>query len=299
MFHGSIVALLTPMRENGDIDYPCLRHLVDWHIAQRTDAILVMGTTGESATLSLEEQNNIIKTVVEQVHRRVPIIAGTGTNSTQTSIDRTKTAMEIGVDACLLVTPYYNCPTQEGLYQHYRLIAEKVPIPQILYNVPRRTGVDLLPETVARLAGITNIIGIKEGQAEAAKFIIEQCGTNIDVYSGDDNTALEIIRFGGKGFVSVLANLLPKTMHDLWHAAKEADWGKAEGLNQRLQPLYKALFVETNPIPVKWLAAEFATEGSKDQRLIPSAHVRLPLTILSSIHQNDLWSTLELLRTFI
>jgi 4-hydroxy-tetrahydrodipicolinate synthase len=290
MFHGSIVALLTPMRENGDVDYTSLRTLVDWHIAQRTDAILVMGTTGEPATLNSEEHSNIIKAVVEQAHRRVPVIAGTGTNCTQSSIDRTRSAMEIGVDACLLVTPYYNCPTQEGLYQHYRLIAEKVPIPQILYNIPKRTGVDLLPETVARLAGVTNIVGIKEGRPDRAKAIIACCGTNMDVYSGDDNTALEIIRAGGKGVVSVVANLLPKTLHELWESANTSDWSKAEAIDEQLQPFYKGLFVETNPIPLKWLAAE--------RGLIPSAHARLPLTVLSKSHQADIISMLDLFEIF-
>lgn len=290
MFHGSIVALLTPMRENGDIDYACLRSLVEWHIAQRTDAILVMGTTGEPATLTSEEQNNVIKIVVEQAHRRIPVIAGTGTNCTQSSIERTRLAMEIGVDACLLVTPYYNCPTQEGLYQHYRVIADKVPIPQILYNIPKRTGVDLLPETVSRLAGITNIVGIKEGRLDRAQAILDCCGSNMDVYSGDDNTALGIIRSGGKGVVSVIANLLPKTMHELWEATKVADWNKAEGLDRQLQPLYKGLFVETNPIPLKWLAAE--------KGLIPTANLRLPLTTLLSTHQTELKFMLEHLEAF-
>jgi 4-hydroxy-tetrahydrodipicolinate synthase len=298
MFHGSIVALLTPMRENGDIDYLCLRNLVDWHIAQRTDAILVMGTTGEPATLNLAEQNNVIKTVVEQAHGQIPVIAGTGTNCTQSSVERTKTAMEIGVDACLLVTPYYNCPTQEGLYQHYRVIAEKVPIPQILYNVPKRTGVDLLPETVSRLAGITNIIGIKEGRPEFAKIIIECCGTNMDVYCGDDNAALEMMGFGSKGLISVLANLLPKTMHDLYQATKEANWDTAEKIDQRLQPLYESLFLETNPIAVKWLASEFSVKGSSAQKLIPTPYVRLPLTTLSPTHQDTLRPVLALLETF-
>ncbi len=291
MFHGSIVALLTPMRENGDIDYSCLRDLVEWHIAQRTDAILILGTTGEPATLNLEEQNNVISTVVEQAHRRISVIAGTGTNCTQSSIDRTRTAMEIGVDACLLVTPYYNCPTQEGLYQHYRLIAEKVPIPQILYNIPKRTGVDLLPETVARLAGIANIVGIKEGRPDNAKAIIECCGTNIDIYSGDDSSALEIIGAGGKGVVSVVANLLPKTMHALWEAASDADQkNKAKVIDEQLQPFYKGLFVETNPIPVKWLAAE--------RKLIPTSYVRLPLTVMSKIKQAELNPLLSLFEDF-
>ena len=289
MFHGSIVALLTPMRENGDIDYVCLRKLVDWHIAQHTDAIVVTGTTGEASTLNIEEQNNVIKTVVEQTHRRIPVIASTGTQSTQKTIDQTRSAMEIGVDACLLVTPYYNCPTQEGLYQHYRLIADKVPIPQILYNNPRRTGCDLLAETVARLAGITNIVGIKEGQPERAKTILELCGNNLDVYSGDDSTALEIMRLGGKGVISVAANLLPQYMHNLYEAAKKMDWQTAEKIDQQLQPLYKSLLVETNPIPLKWLAAE--------RGLIATPSVRLPLTTLSVGCQADLKPILDLLGT--
>ncbi len=287
MFHGSIVALLTPMRENGDIDYVCLRKLVDWHIAQRTDAIVVAATTGEAATLDREEQNNVIKTVVEQTHRRIPVIASTGSHATRRTIDQTRAAMEVGVDACLLVTPYYNCPTQEGLYQHYRLIADKVPIPQILYNVPKRTGCDLLPDTVAKLAGIANIVGIKEGQPERVKNILELCGNNIDVYSGDDNTALEIIRLGGKGVISVAANLLPQFMHNLYELAKKENWEAAEKIDQQLRPLYKGLFIETNPIPVKWLAAE--------RGLISTPSVRLPLTKLSLTHQADLRPVLDLL----
>ncbi len=287
MFHGSIVALLTPMRENGDIDYVCLRKLVDWHIAQRTDAIVVVGTTGEAATLDTEEQNNVIKTVVEQTHRRIPVIASTGTNSTRRTIEQTRAAMEVGVDACLLITPYYNCPTQEGLYQHYRLVADKVPIPQILYNVPKRTGCDLLPDTVAKLAGIANIIGIKEGQPGHAKKILELCGNNIDVYSGDDSTALEIIRLGGKGVISVAANLVPQSIHNLYELAKNEDWQAAEKIDQQLHPLYKGLFIETNPIPVKWLAAE--------RGLISTPGVRLPLTKLSLTHQADLKPILDLL----
>jgi 4-hydroxy-tetrahydrodipicolinate synthase len=287
MFHGSIVALITPMRENGDVDYVCLRKLVDWHIAQRTDAIVVIGTTGEASTLSLEEQNNVIKTVVEQTHRRIPVIASTGTPSTQKTIDQTRMAMEIGVDACLLVTPYYNCPTQEGLYQHYRSIADKVPIPQILYNIPKRTGCDLLPETVVKLAGIANIVGIKEGQPDRAKTILELCGKNIDVYSGDDNSALEIMRMGGKGVISVAANLVPQTMHNLYECTKNSNWEAADKIDEQLRPLYQGLFIETNPIPVKWLAAE--------KGLISSSTLRLPLTTLSVRYQVDLKTIIDLL----
>ena len=287
MFHGSIVALITPMRENGDVDYVCLRKLVDWHIAQRTDAIVVIGTTGEASTLNIEEQNNVIKTVVEQTHRRIPVIASTGTQSTHKTIEQTKVAMEIGVDACLLVTPYYNLPTQEGLYQHYRLIADKVPIPQILYNIPKRTGCDLLPETVAKLAGIANIVGIKEGQPERVKNILELCGKNIDIYSGDDNTALEIIRLGGKGVISVAANLVPQYMHNLYELSKKEDWKAADKMDQQLRPLYQGLFIETNPIPVKWLAAE--------RGLISSSALRLPLTTLSAGCQANLKHVIDLL----
>lgn len=287
MFHGSIVALITPMRENGDVDYVCLRKLVDWHIAQRTDAIVVIGTTGEASTLNIEEQSNVIKTVVEQTHRRIPVIASTGTQSTYKTIEQTKVAMEIGVDACLLVTPYYNLPTQEGLYQHYRLIADKVPIPQILYNIPKRTGCDLLPETVAKLAGIANIVGIKEGQPERVKNILELCGKSIDVYSGDDNTALEIIRLGGKGVISVAANLVPQYMHNLYELCKKEDWEAADKIDQQLCPLYQGLFIETNPIPVKWLAAE--------RGLISSSALRLPLTTLSAGCQASLGHVIDLL----
>lgn len=291
MFHGSIVALITPMRGNGDIDYVCLRKLVDWHIAQRTDAIVVTGTTGEASTLSSEEQNNVIKTVVEQTHRRIPVIASTGTQSTYKTIEQTRVAMEIGVDACLLVTPYYNLPTQEGLYQHYRLIADKVPIPQILYNVPKRTGCDLLPETVAKLAGIANIVGIKEGRPEHAKKILELCGKNIDIYSGDDNTALEIMRIGGKGVVSVAANLVPQYIHNSYELVKKEDWEAADKLDQQLQPLYQGLFIESNPIPVKWLAAE--------RGLISSSALRLPLTTLSAACRASLAPVIHLLEALL
>lgn len=291
MFHGSIVALLTPMRQNGAVDYVCLRKLVDWHIAQGTDAIVVIGTTGEASTLSIDEQNNVIKTVVEQTNRHanrhIPVIAGTGSQSTQKTIDQTQIAMEIGVNACLLVTPYYNCPTQEGLYQHYSLIADKVPIPMILYNIPKRTGSDLLPETVSKLAGIPNIVGIKEGQSERAKSILKLCGKNLDVYSGDDNTALEIMRMGGKGVISVAANLVPQYMHNLCELARKGDWEAAEKIDRQLHPLYQNLFIETNPIPVKWLAAE--------RGLISFPTLRLPLTTLSAKHQVDLKPIIDLL----
>lgn len=284
MFHGSIVALVTPMKANGDIDYPCLRKLIDWHISQQTNAIVVIGTTGESPTLAYEEQDNVIKAAIEQADGRIPIIAGTGTNCTKKTIERTRTAMEIGVDACLLVTPYYNRPTQEGLYQHYRAIAEAVPIPQILYNVPTRTGCNLLPETVARLANIPNIVGIKEGAPNQAQEIIKHCGSKIDVLSADDNTTLEIIKLGGKGVISVVANIAPKLMHDMCHAALNNNNEAAKKIDHQLEPLYKNLFIETNPIPVKWAATQMG--------LIP-AGIRLPLTPLSESSQTTLRSALQ------
>jgi 4-hydroxy-tetrahydrodipicolinate synthase len=273
MFHGSIVALVTPMHANSDIDFTSLRKLVDWHVASGTDAIVVTGTTGESPTLDTEEQLAVIKTVIEQAAKRIPIIAGTGNYATHKTIALTRRAMELGVDACLLVTPYYNRPTQEGLFQHYSSIANAVPIPQILYNVPSRTGCDLLPATVARLATIPNIIGIKEGKPEAAREIIAQCGKQFDVLSGDDPTALEIMRMGGKGVISVTANIAPHAVHKMCQAALKGDFVLAEKIDLQLQPLHKKLFVETNPIPVKWALQELGR--------IPTG-IRLPLTLLSS-----------------
>lgn len=284
MFHGSLVAIVTPMRAGGDIDFQSLRKLVDWHIENGTDGIVATGTTGESATLEIDERMAVIKTIVEQVARRVPVIAGTGSNSTQQTIQLTRRAMEIGVDACLLVTPYYNRPTQEGLYQHYRTIAEAVPLPQILYNVPKRTGCDLLPETATRLASIPNIIGIKEGMLDRTKEIIKLCGQTLDVFSGDDDTALEIIRSGGKGVISTTANIAPKLVHELCAAALTDNQTRADELNTHLTPLYEVLFLESNPIPVKW--------ALNQMNLIPPG-LRLPLTTLSETHQAAVRSALQ------
>lgn len=284
MFHGSLVAIVTPMRTTGEIDFACLRKLVDWHIENSTDGIVVTGTTGEAATLELNERLEVIKTVVEQTAKRIPVIAGTGSNSTQQTIQLTRNAMEIGVDACLLVTPYYNRPTQEGLYLHYRTVADAVPIPQILYNIPKRTGCDLLPETVARLANIPNIIGIKEGMPERAKEIIELCGKSLDVFSGDDDTALEIIRLGGKGVISTTANIAPKLVHELCAAALAGNQSRADELNAQLTPLYKVLFIESNPIPLKW---------AMSQMNLISTGIRLPLTTLSETHQQTVRTSLQ------
>lgn len=283
MFHGSIVAIVTPMHPDGDLDLSSLRNLVDWQIASGTNAIVVTGTTGESPTLDVEEQLTVIQTVIEQAAKRIPVIAGTGSYCTHKTIALTQKAMELGADACLLVTPYYNKPTQEGLFQHYRAIANAVPIPQILYNVPGRTGCDLLPETVARLAEIPNIVGIKEGKPERANAIIQQCGQRLDVLSADDITALEIMRVGGKGVISVTANVKPRAVRAMCEAALNSDFVLAEKLDQQLQPLHKQLFVESNPIPVKW--------ALHDLGRIPSG-IRLPLTPLSKQYQEAVHAAL-------
>lgn len=278
MFHGSMVALVTPMNASGDVDIEALRRLVEFHIENETDAIVVVGTTGESATLKDHEKILVIKTVVEQVAGRIPVIAGTGSNATWKTIEDTKQAMELGVDACLIVTPYYNKPTQEGLYQHYSSIAKAVPIPQILYNVPGRTGCDLLPETVSRLATTSNIVGIKEATGNLARLaeLSNCCGDKIDFYSGDDATAMEFILQGGKGVISVTANSAPRLMHQMSLAARRGDRQAASKINEKLKALHQDLFVEANPIPVKWLLAQ--------QGLIAEG-IRLPLTPLSPSKQ--------------
>ncbi len=274
MFHGSMVALVTPMHADGRLDEQSLRALVEFHIENGTDAIVAVGTTGESATLDEKEHCAVIRQVVEQVRGRRPVIAGTGSNSTEEAISLTRCAMEAGADACLLVTPYYNKPTQEGLYLHYKAVAEAVPIPQILYNVPGRTACDMLPETVQRLATIPNIIGIKEasGKLERVHEILERCGGIIDVYAGDDGNAMDTILAGGKGVISVTANVAPKLMHEMCVAALQGDRSSAQTINNRLIALHRDLFIESNPIPVKWALYHMG--------LIPPG-IRLPLTPLS------------------
>lgn len=275
MFSGSMVAMVTPMHADGSVDLESLEKLVGFHIDNGTDAIVAMGTTGESATLNEKEHCQVIKQVVDFSKKRIPIIAGTGANSTTEAIELTQCAMDAGADACLLVTPYYNKPTQEGLYQHFKKIAESVAIPQILYNVPGRTAVDMLPETVARLAGISNIIGIKEatGDLQRGKQIIDECGEQLEVYSGDDATAMELILLGAKGDISVTANIAPKAMHEMCSAALAGDRKTASQINDNLLALHSKLFVESNPIPVKW--------ALYDMGLIPQG-IRLPLTILDA-----------------
>ena len=277
MFRGSLVALVTPMREDGAIDDEGMRRLIDFHVDNHSDALIAVGTTGESATLNEQEHCRLIRRTVEMAAGRIPVIAGTGANSTREAIDLTRCAMDAGVDACLLVTPYYNKPTQEGLYQHYKAVAEAVPVPQILYNVPGRTAVDMLPETVERLAPIENIIGIKDatGDMDRARELIACCADRLDVYSGDDATAMELMLLGGKGNISVTANVAPQAMHDMCAAALAGDRETARAVNGPLEGLHKYLFVESNPIPVKWALSEMG--------LIP-AGIRLPMTPLGSEH---------------
>jgi len=274
MFHGSMVALVTPMREDGAIDDDSLAGLIEFHISQGTDALVAVGTTGESATLDEHEHCELIRRVVELAAGRVPVIAGTGANSTTEAVSLTRCALKAGADACLLVTPYYNKPTQEGLYLHHKAIAEAVPIPQILYNVPGRTACDMLPETVERLADISNIVGIKEatGNLDRARDILARCGDRLDLYSGDDATALDVMLLGGKGVISVTANVAPRAMRDMCAAALAGDEARARAIDATLQALHRDLFVEANPIPVKWALAEMG--------LIPRG-IRLPLTPLS------------------
>ncbi|MEE9343331.1 MAG: 4-hydroxy-tetrahydrodipicolinate synthase [Gammaproteobacteria bacterium] len=278
MFHGSMVALVTPMQENGEVDSASLEALIEHHIAEGTDAIIAVGTTGESATLDEKEHCALLVQMVSMVNRRIPLIAGTGANSTSEAISLTRCGMEAGADACLLVTPYYNKPTQEGLFQHYKLIAEAVPIPQILYNVPGRTACDLLPETVERLADISNIVGIKDATGDLArgKELLSICEGRMDVYSGDDETAMELILAGAKGDISVTANVAPRAMHEMCKAALAGDRAKAEALDMPLRGLHRDLFIESSPIPVKWALFEMG--------LIPPGF-RLPLTPLAKHYQ--------------
>ncbi len=274
MFSGSIVALVTPMEADGSVAWPALEALVDWHIAEGTSAIVAVGTTGESATLDVEEHQQVVAAVVKQAAGRVPVIAGTGANSTREAVELTEAARALGADACLLVTPYYNKPPQEGLYQHYRTIAERVDIPQLLYNVPGRTACDLQVSTVARLAELPNIIGIKEACGDVARVaeIRQQTPEDFIVLSGEDAQTLIMMQLGAVGAISVTANVAPAQMSAFCRAALDGDLERAREFDRRLQPLHAALFVEANPIPVKWALA--------DSGRIPPG-IRLPLTPLA------------------
>ena len=271
----SIVALITPMHEDGSIDYPALRRLIDWHIAQGTDCIGVVGTTGESPTVSVEEHCEIIRVSVEQAAGRVPIMAGCGANSTAEAIELTRFAKQVGADCQLQVVPYYNKPTQEGQYQHFRTIAEAVDLPMVLYNVPGRTVADLQHDTVMRLAQIDSIIGIKEatGNIERAQWLIHEAPKGFSVYSGDDGTAVALMLCGGHGNVSVTANIAPKLMHEMCVAAIAGHAQQAMAIQRQLLSLHKNMFTESNPIPVKWAANRMGLSGPT---------LRLPMTPLSS-----------------
>jgi len=281
MFHGSMVALVTPMQDDGSLDFEALERLVEFHVENGTDAIVSVGTTGESPTLNEKDHCNVIRKTVDLVRGRIPVIAGTGSNCTREAIDLTMAAMEAGAAASLLVTPYYNKPTQEGLYLHYKAVAEAVAMPQILYNVPGRTACDLLPETVERLAKISNIVGIKEatGDLQRAQEIIDACGDSLDIYGGDDATGRELMLMGGKGVISVTSNVAPRAMHEMCAAAIAGEREKAEALDMPLAGLHEYLFLEANPIPVKWAMAEMGLMGYG---------IRLPLTKLSEQYHETL-----------
>lgn len=286
MFKGSMVALVTPMKDDGTVDTQALHELVEWHIQSKTDGLVIAGTTGESATLEPHEQTDIVTQVVKQVAGRIPVIAGTGTNSTRTTLQLTENAKKAGVDACLIVTPYYNKPSQDGLYQHYKTIAEKVALPIILYNVPGRTACDMQPETVERLSKIKHIIGIKEatGKLDRAREIIECCGDTVAVYSGDDATALDLMLHGAKGVISVTANVAPAKMVQLCEAALAGDRERAMVINNELMGLHTKLFVESNPVPAKWA---LYTMGKI------KAGIRLPLLPLDSRHHQEVKEAMQ------
>jgi 4-hydroxy-tetrahydrodipicolinate synthase len=286
MIQGSMVALVTPMNADNSLDWAALHKLVDWHIEQGTHAIVAVGTTGESATLNVDEHLAVIKKVVDQVNGRIPVIAGTGANSTSEAVEWTQAAKDVGADACLLVTPYYNKPTQEGLVLHHTHIARAVAIPQILYNVPGRTGVDMKPETALRLAKVPNIIGIKEatGDLERAKLLIDQAPSSFAIISGDDATAVDLILLGGKGDISVTANVVPAAIARMCELALAGNAEEARAINNRLLPLHTAMFVESNPIPVKWAVEQLG--------LIQSG-IRLPLTRLSEQYHQQLKTAMQ------
>jgi 4-hydroxy-tetrahydrodipicolinate synthase len=281
MARGSLVALVTPMSGDGALDLDALRRLVDWHIAEGTDGIVIVGTTGESPTVSYDEHCQLIRIAVEQAAGRVPVIAGTGANSTAEAIELTECAKRAGAQAGLSVVPYYNRPTQEGLFQHYKKIAEAVDLPLILYNVPGRTVTDLANDTTLRLAAVPGIIGLKDatGSMERAGDLLRRAPNDFALYSGDDASAMPFMLLGGHGVISVTANVAPKLMHEVCVAAREGNLSRARELNNALLPLHGKLFVEANPIPVKWACAELG--------LIP-AGLRLPLTPLSDIHHDTL-----------
>jgi 4-hydroxy-tetrahydrodipicolinate synthase len=281
MLKGSLVAIVTPMHADGTLDLASLRSLIDFHIDQGTDGIVIVGTTGESPTVDFDEHCLLIRTTVEQAAGRLPIIAGTGANCTREAIELTQQAKEAGADACLLVAPYYNKPMQEGLYQHFKAIAEAVDIPQILYNVPGRTGCDIANDTTLRLAAVPNIVGIKDatGNIERGTDLLRRAPADFAVYSGDDASSLALMLLGGHGTISVTANVAPKLMHEMCAAAFAGNLALARDINRKLFPLHQKLFIEANPIPAKWVLAEM---GRIKQG------IRLPLTPLATQHHETL-----------
>ncbi|MDL5028534.1 4-hydroxy-tetrahydrodipicolinate synthase [Vibrio gigantis] len=275
MFSGSIVALVTPFNTDGEVDFDSLKKLVEHHVAAGSDGLVAVGTTGESSTLTIEEHVKVVNKIVEFADGRIPVIAGTGANATHESVLFSRLLNGSGIAGCLSVTPYYNKPTQEGLYQHYKAIAEVSDVPQILYNVPGRTAVDLLPETVARLSEIENIVALKDATGDLDRIAIhrELCGEDFILLSGDDLTGLEFVKRGGDGVISVTNNVAAADMATMFKLAKEGKFEEAEAINERLMPLHKNLFVESNPIPVKWAVHKMG--------LIAEGGLRLPLTELS------------------
>ena len=285
MLKGSIVALVTPMKSDGSLDWEALHKLVEWHIQQGTHGIVAVGTTGESATLDVAEHQEVISKVVDQVNGRIPVIAGTGANATSEALAWTQAAKQAGADACLLVTPYYNKPSQEGLFQHHKKIAEEVAIPQLLYNVPGRTAVDMLPETVARLAKLDNIIGIKEatGSIERLQALQALIDNDFLYFSGEDITALDFLAAGGHGEISVTANVAPAKVAKICELAAQGKVEEARVIDASLQGLHRGLFLESNPIPVKWALASM---GHIDDNM------RLPLTPLAAQYHSELRAAL-------
>jgi 4-hydroxy-tetrahydrodipicolinate synthase len=286
MFHGSMVALVTPMLADGKIDYAGVEQLVNFHLENGTDALIIAGSTGEGLSLNEADYTALLRHTVQQVDAHCPIIAGACSSDTQKTIAQAKLALAQGVDGCLIATPYYNKPSQEGLYQHYKTIAEIVPIPIILYNVPGRTACDLLPETVARLSHISNIVGIKEavGDSERYQALLTQAGERIDIYSGDDATACECMLMGGKGVISVTANVAPRLMHDMCTAALAGDFAQARNLNKKLAGLHEQLFAESNPVPTKWVLSQLG---------LINPDLRLPLLPLSAQHHTAIRGAMQ------
>lgn len=285
MFKGSMVAIVTPMHEDGSLDHSSLEKLIEFHIENKTDVIISVGTTGESATLDFDEHSKVIKSTLEIVNKRIPVIAGSGANSTSEALHLTQRSKDLGADACLLVTPYYNKPTQKGLYAHYKKIADEVSIPQILYNVPGRTSVDMLPETVESLSTHPNIVGIKEasGNLDRSREILDRCSENISIFTGDDKTSARDILMGFKGNISVTANVVPLAMHNMCRLAAEGNKEEAEKINTTVDVLHDNLFIESNPIPVKWALSRMG--------LIKKG-IRLPLTWMDEIYESKLEQSL-------